>query len=73
MAASKIGPFDPNELPFEVYLNFFEAHLATNNVTEAPGKKNQLFVSIGTKTFGTLANLTAPDMPTTKTYDELIE
>ncbi|XP_076055155.1 uncharacterized protein LOC143033547 [Oratosquilla oratoria] len=71
-SSNKIGPFNLEELPFDVYLALFEAHVATQDITDA-GKKNQLFVSIGTKMFGILANLTAPDMPTTKTYDELIE
>ncbi|XP_076052756.1 uncharacterized protein LOC143032173 [Oratosquilla oratoria] len=72
-SSNKIGPFNPEELPFDVYLALFEAHVATQDITDAGKKKNQLFVSIGTKMFGILANLTAPDMPTTKTYDELIE
>ncbi|XP_076038422.1 uncharacterized protein LOC143023696 [Oratosquilla oratoria] len=72
-SSNKIGPFNPEELPFDVYLALFEAHVATQYITDAGKKKNQLFVSIGTKMFGILANLTAPDMPTTKTYDELIE
>ncbi|XP_076031079.1 uncharacterized protein LOC143019325 [Oratosquilla oratoria] len=73
-SSNKIGPFNPEELPFDVYLALFEAHVATQDINDAgKKKKNQLFVSIGTKMFGILANLTAPDMPTTKTYDELIE
>ncbi|XP_076049279.1 uncharacterized protein LOC143029951 [Oratosquilla oratoria] len=72
-SSNKIGPFNPEELPFDVYLALFEAHVDTQDITDAGKKKNQLFVSIGTKMFGILANLTAPDMPTTKTYDELIE
>lgn len=74
MAANvKICQFNPDELSFEVYLNLFEAHLATNEITDDAKKKNYLFVSVGAKVFGTLANLTAPDMPTTKTYAELID
>ncbi|XP_076032445.1 uncharacterized protein LOC143020168 [Oratosquilla oratoria] len=74
MASScKIGPFNPKELSFDVYLALFEAHVATQDITDGGKRKNQLFVCIGTKMFGILANLTAPAMPTTKTYDELIE
>ncbi|XP_076035355.1 uncharacterized protein LOC143021633 [Oratosquilla oratoria] len=52
-SSNKIGPFNPEELPFDVYLALFEAHVATQDITDP-------------------ANLTAPDMPSTKTYDELI-
>ena len=69
----KIGNCNPDELSFDVYLALFEAHLATNEITDEAKKKNHLFVSIGTQAFFTLANLTAPDMPTDKSYGQLID
>ena len=69
----KLPAFDPKELPFDLYLSLIETNFTTYGVTDDDKKKNLLLVSLGTKIFGTLANLTAPDNPTSKTYAEIVD
>ena len=68
----KIPAFDPKELSFDLYESLITAHFATYAITDETKKKNLLLVSIGTKIFATLANLTAPQMPTELSYQDLI-
>ena len=68
----KIPQFDPNELQFEKYLSLFQASLDVYDITDDGKKKNLLIISLGSKVFDTLSNLTAPDLPTDKTYYQLI-
>ena len=49
-----------------------EANFSTYEVTDENKKKNFLIVSLGTNTFDTLCNLTAPDLSSDKTYAELV-
>ena len=69
----KIPQFNPNELQFEKYLALFQANLAAYDITDEGKKKNFLIISLGSKVFDTLSNLTAPDLPSDKTYNELVD
>ena len=41
-------------------------------ISDAEKKKNVLLVSVGTEIFAVLGNICAPDLPDTKSYDELL-
>ena len=68
----KLPHYDPKELDFDLYISLIETNFAAHSITEESKKKNMLLVSMGTKIFATLANLTAPDNPTEKSYDEIV-
>ena len=72
MSVPKIPPFNPDELQFEKYLSLFQANLDVYEITDEDKKKNFLIISVGSKVFNTLSDLTAPVLPSDKTYDELI-
>ena len=69
----KLPHYDPKELDFDLYISLIETNFAAHNITTESKKKNLLLVSMGTKIFAILANLTAPDNPTEKSYDEIVE
>ena len=71
-AITKLPEFNPKELGFEIYMNLGEANFTAYNITVEEKKKNLLLVSIGTKTFGILANLAAPKQATELSYTELV-
>ena len=68
----KLPAFDPKELAIDLYVSLIEANFAAYAITDEDQKKNLLLISIGMKTFATLSNLTAPENPTAKTYDEIV-
>ena len=68
----KIPQFNPSEIALEKYIVLLEANFSTYEVTDENKKKNFLIVSLGTKIFDTLCNLTAPELPSDKTYDDLV-
>ena len=59
----KIQQFNPAEISLEKYIVLLEANFSTYEVTDNEKKKNFLIVSLGTKIFDTLYNLTALDLP----------
>ena len=69
----KMPQFNPADISIDKYLVLLEANLQTYEVTDENKKKNFLIISLGTKTFDTLCNLTAPDLPSDKTYNELVD
>ena len=69
----KIPQFNPDELQFDEYLCLFEANLAAYDITDEAKRKNVLIISVGSKVFSTLSDLTAPDLTSDKTYGELID
>lgn len=68
----KIDSFDSSKISLELWLSLLEAHFAHQGITEGDKKKNVLLVSVGTETYSVLGNLCAPDLPHTKSYDELV-
>ena len=68
----KIPQFNPDEISFDMYLVMFEANLSTYEITDSDKKRNFLIVSLGTKVFSMLCNLSAPSLPNEKSYDELV-
>ena len=69
----KLPVFDPNELQFDLYMSLIQANFDSYGITDSNKKKNLLLISIGTKIFSTLANLTAPETPTEKSYEQIAE
>ena len=60
---SKTPKFNPEEISLDKYLVVMEANFAAYEETDEDKKKNFLIVSLGPKTFGTLCNLCAPQLP----------
>ena len=68
----KIDPFNPSKISFELWLSLLEANFSNLNISEASKKKNVLLVSVGTDIFAVLGNICAPDLPHTKSYEDLV-
>ena len=69
----KIPQFNSDELQFDKYLSLFEANLAAYDIIDQAKRKNFMIISVGSEVFITLSDLTAPDLPSDKTYGELID
>ena len=67
MATAKV-----KKISFELWLSLLEANFLNLEINEAEKKKNVLLVSVGTEIFAVLGNICAPDLPHTKTYEELL-
>jgi len=75
MAASptigSIGPFDESQEDWISYSERVEQFFAANDIPD--GKKVPTLLSvIGGKTYSLLRNLTSPDKPSAKSYDDLV-
>ena len=70
---TKIPKFIPEKISLDKYLVLMEANFAAYEVTDEDKKKNFLIVSLGPKTFGTLCNLWASQLPGEKAYNELVD
>ena len=69
---SKLEPFNSSKISLELWLSMLEAYLSHLEITDSAKKKNFLLVSVGTEVYSVLGNLCAPDLPNSKTYDELV-
>ena len=68
----KIDPFDESIEPWDSYVERFEHYMTINEIGEE--KKVQSFLClIGGKLYSTLRDLTFPDKPATKTFEQLSE
>lgn len=65
-----IGAFEEDKEKFGDYCDRFDAFLAANEVADAK-KANLLLATIGPDAYRLLKNLSAPDVPNTKSYKEL--
>ena len=74
MASSLIGSIgEYSDGDFGEYVERFEQFLAANAITSAP-KKRAVFLSVcGSQVYSVLRSVCAPDLPATKTYEELAE
>lgn len=67
----KIDPFDETIEPWESYVERFEQYFTVNEID--PGKKvPSLLCLIGGRLYSLLRDLTFPDKPAEKTYQELV-
>ena len=73
MASSeKLDLYDPRLETFDIYVQRVKIHFAANGV--ADGKKKYVFLnSLGHKHFNLLANLMSPDLPESKSFNELVQ
>lgn len=71
MATAKFPEFHENEEDWTIYSERLEQHFAANNITKGEQKVGILISGVGTTTYQLLRNLCFPDLPKTKTYDEL--
>ena len=68
----KIEAFDPSKISLELWLSLLEANFANLDIREDGKKRNVLLVSVGTEVYSVLGNICAPNLPHTKSYDELV-
>lgn len=68
----KIEPFDDSIESWSSYIERLEQYFAVNEV-ENDKKVPALLTLLGGKTYGLLRNLTLPDKPATKTYDDIVK
>ena len=67
-----IPSFDPKEISLELYIDLFNSFISANGISEDERKKQILLSSVGLKVYSTLGNLCVPDVPSDKTFDEII-
>ena len=65
--------FDQDADDWTIYLETLEYYFCSLNITEEAIKKASFINLIGTKTYTTLRDLCAPDIPAKKTYKELCQ
>ena len=73
-----LQPYDELNESFEIYLQRLQNYLALRNLSDDTSENNVKSVQIllnclGPKTYQTLVSLTAPDLPSTKKYQDLID
>ena len=68
-----IGTFDPTTSKWSSYSERLHEYLVANGITDGWKKVAVLLSVVGGKTYDLLRDLFAPDMPNTKTYDELVK
>ncbi|XP_064089269.1 uncharacterized protein LOC135203476 [Macrobrachium nipponense] len=68
----KIDHFNSSQITLDLWLSLLEANFSNLGIEEDMKKKNVLLVLIGTDVFSALGSLCAPDLPHTKTYDDLV-
>ena len=75
MAASALismQPFDAQKISLDLWLSLLEANFQYHSIKDDANKKAVLLVSLGTEVYSVLGNVCAPELPHTKTYDDLI-
>lgn len=65
--------FDPEELELPAWLDLFEMSADVNGATAAETKKSLLLSSIGIKTYSVIVKLCAPDLPSTKSFQDIVK
>lgn len=68
----KSDPSDSSKISLELWLSLLKVLFAHLGITEESKKKNWLLVSVGTETYSVLGNICEPDLPHTKSYDDLV-
>lgn len=68
----KIEPFDDSTETWSSYVERLEQYFAVNAL-ENEKKVPALLTLLGGKTYGLLRNLTLPDKPATKSYDDIVK
>lgn len=73
MATSRrIPEFNADKLDLVCWLDLFNMHCEINEVTEDDGKRALLLSSIGIDTFSVICKLTAPSLPSTVAFNDLV-
>jgi len=72
MSIGKIEPFDDSCENWVTYVERVEQYFITNDV-DTDKRVPALLSLIGSKTYGLLRSLTAPEKPSTKTFDDIVE
>ena len=66
-----VGAFNSDGENISDYCDRFDAFLAANDITNGAKKVNMFLATIGPSAFKLLKNISAPDNPNTKTYEQL--
>eukprot|EP00112_Aurelia_sp_Birch-Aquarium-sp1_P019358 Seg4771.2 transcript_id=Seg4771.2/GoldUCD/mRNA.D3Y31 product="hypothetical protein" protein_id=Seg4771.2/GoldUCD/D3Y31 len=67
----QVGPYCEGKEDWACYVEILEQFFIANDITDAPKKRAVFFSGIGPSTYSLLRNLMTPDVPSSKTYDEL--
>ena len=68
-----IGEFQQGTESWILYTERLEQHFLANDVQDADKKRAFLLSSCGAPTYQLIRNLTAPDKPSSKSFDELVK
>nr|XP_045614303.1 uncharacterized protein K02A2.6-like [Procambarus clarkii]XP_045614304.1 uncharacterized protein K02A2.6-like [Procambarus clarkii]XP_045614305.1 uncharacterized protein K02A2.6-like [Procambarus clarkii]XP_045614306.1 uncharacterized protein K02A2.6-like [Procambarus clarkii]XP_045614307.1 uncharacterized protein K02A2.6-like [Procambarus clarkii]XP_045614308.1 uncharacterized protein K02A2.6-like [Procambarus clarkii]XP_045614309.1 uncharacterized protein K02A2.6-like [Procambarus clarki len=71
-ALISMEPFDATKISLNLWLSLLEANFQFHGIKEDANKKAALLVSLGTAVYIVLGNVCAPELPHTKTYEDLI-
>ena len=71
-ALGTLTPFVPDEEHFDSYVERLDAYFVANDIDDENKQVAVLLNCVGAKSYGTLKDLTSPDLPKTKKYDELV-
>ena len=71
-----IDRFDPDKISLELWLSLLEAHFVYLGIARSDEdlnkKKHLLLVSLGSEVYSVLGRICAPDLPHTKSFDDLV-
>ncbi len=67
----QVGPYCEGKEDWACYVERLEQFFIANDITDAPKKRAVFLSGIGPSTYSLLRNLMTPDVPSSKTYDEL--
>ena len=67
----QVGPYCEGKEDWACYVERLEQFFIANDITDAPKKRAVLLSGIGPLTYSVLRNLMTPDVPSSKSYDEL--
>eukprot|EP00795_Rhopilema_esculentum_P012573 gene12573-3272_t len=67
----QVGPCNEGKEDWACYVERLEQFFIANDITEASKKSAVLLSGIGPSTYSVLRNLMTPDIPSSKSYDEL--
>ncbi|XP_057369629.1 uncharacterized protein K02A2.6-like [Daphnia carinata] len=67
----RISEFDSSKVSWSVYEERMDQYFSANKITEEEDKKAVFITVIGDDTYTLLRDLLSPDLPSTKTFDEL--
>ena len=69
----RFGEFNPQREDWTSYTERLQEYFIANKIEDAAKKKAVLLSIVGAETYQLMRNLTAPEKPTEKTFDQLVK